>query len=301
MRADLCKFADFERDPSACQLRRRGRPVKLERIPLELLFLLAERHGELVTREEIRNRIWGKEVFLAADNSINTAVGKLRRVLRDHPGSPRYIATVPSKGYRFIATVHGPATQGVLACDPQTASPDDESKTSQPGSGPIAERRRLAVLFCDLTDASTRAVKGDREEWWAIVAKHHRAAVQAIERYGGHAGQYRGEGVMAYFGWPEAHDNNAENAVRAGLAILEVVSKLNQPATTRLQICPRIGIDSGAVVIGPGAGRKPMYLATPPISPRTCRLQPILARCLLPLRLIGWFQDSLPSRIAGHN
>ena len=90
----------------------------------------------------------------------------------------------------------------------------------------------------------------DPEEWREIVAGYHRAAAQAIERFGGHVAQYLGDGVMAYFGWPEAHDNDAERGARAGLAILEAVSKLNeQPA--RLKLSARIGIDSGA-----GGGRR---------------------------------------------
>ena len=79
MPADIYRFADFELDRSAYQLRRKGRPVRIERIPLDLLFLLAERPGQLVTREEILARIWGKDVFLETDHSINTAVQKIRQ------------------------------------------------------------------------------------------------------------------------------------------------------------------------------------------------------------------------------
>jgi DNA-binding winged helix-turn-helix (wHTH) protein len=96
--ADIARFADFELDRSAYQLRRKGRPVRIERIPLDLLFLLAERPGQLVTRKEILARIWGKEVFLDTDSSINAAVRKIRQVLRDDADSPRFVATVPTKG-----------------------------------------------------------------------------------------------------------------------------------------------------------------------------------------------------------
>jgi class 3 adenylate cyclase/tetratricopeptide (TPR) repeat protein len=256
MASDLVQFAGFELDRGAYQLRHKGRVLRLQRIPFDLLLLLVERPGQLVTRNEIREWIWGKEVFLDSDSSINTAVRKLRRTLRDHPGSPRFIATVPAKGYRFIGEVKEPASQIVLSSDSPTAFPDDESKAGQLRSGSTGERRRLTVLFCDLTNAAALTAEGDQEEWWTTIADHHRAAVQAIERCGGHAGPYRGDGVMAYFGWPEAHENNAEHAVRAGLALLEAVSILNRPVAARLRICPRIGIDSGAVVIGPGTGRE---------------------------------------------
>src|SRR5579864_6994396 len=73
---------EFELDVRAYQLRRSGRPLKLERIPMELLLLLVERCGELVSRDQIIDRIWGRDVFVDADNSINAAVRKIRQALR---------------------------------------------------------------------------------------------------------------------------------------------------------------------------------------------------------------------------
>jgi TolB-like protein/DNA-binding winged helix-turn-helix (wHTH) protein len=94
---------DFELDPGSYQLRRAGQTLKLERIPLEILLLLTERPGQLVTREQIVERIWGKGTHLDADNGINGAIRKIRQVLRDDPDHPRFIQTVTGRGYRFIA------------------------------------------------------------------------------------------------------------------------------------------------------------------------------------------------------
>src|SRR5689334_3977496 len=90
------------------------------------------------------------------------------------------------------------------------------------------ERRHLTVLFCDLVGSTEIAAQLDPEEWRDMVAAYHRTAAEAITRFAGHVAKYLGDGVMAYFGWPEAHENDAERAARAGLAILEGVSKLNQ-------------------------------------------------------------------------
>src|SRR5215472_13603953 len=79
------------------------------------------------------------------------------------------------------------------------------------------ERRHLTVLFCDLVSSTEIAARLDPEEWREVVAAYHRAAAGAITRFGGHVAKYLGDGVMAYFGWPEAHDNDAERAARAGL------------------------------------------------------------------------------------
>ena len=102
---------DLELDRVAYELRRSGRALKLERIPMEILLLLVERHGQLVSREDIIGRIWGKDVFLDTDNSINSAIRKIRQVLKDDPEKPVFIQTVTGKGYRFISTVPAPVSE----------------------------------------------------------------------------------------------------------------------------------------------------------------------------------------------
>jgi eukaryotic-like serine/threonine-protein kinase len=104
MLSDVVKLGgDLELDPRAYELRRSGHRLKLERIPMELLLLLVERRGELVTREEIIERIWGKDVFLDADSSINAAIRKIRQVLKDDAEKPLFVQTITGKGYRFVA------------------------------------------------------------------------------------------------------------------------------------------------------------------------------------------------------
>src|SRR6266851_4770179 len=119
MPAERFEFEDFELDRSAYELRRAGTVVHLERIPLELLFVLIERRGQLVTRQEIFERIWGKSVFVDTDNSINTAVNKIRRALNDDADKPRFVVTVPARGYRFVAPIRA---EGPIAPAPE-ASP----------------------------------------------------------------------------------------------------------------------------------------------------------------------------------
>jgi TolB-like protein/DNA-binding winged helix-turn-helix (wHTH) protein/Flp pilus assembly protein TadD len=103
---DPIRFGDdFELDMRAYELRSAGIPLKLKPITMKLLLLLVERRGELVTREQIVERIWGKGVFLDTDNSINASVSRIRQVLRDDAEQPRFVQTVTGKGYRFIAPV----------------------------------------------------------------------------------------------------------------------------------------------------------------------------------------------------
>jgi len=102
--AEKIRFGDdFELDLRSYELRRAGRVLKMERIPMELLLFLIESHEYLVTREQIIERLWGKDVFLNTDGSINAAIRKIRQALRDDPEEPRFLQTVTGRGYRFIA------------------------------------------------------------------------------------------------------------------------------------------------------------------------------------------------------
>ncbi len=102
MPVSVYRFGDFELDPSRFELRRNQRVLKLERIPMELLILLVEKGGEVASRQEIVDRLWGKDVFVDTESGINTAIRKIRQALRDDPEQPRYVQTVTGKGYRFV-------------------------------------------------------------------------------------------------------------------------------------------------------------------------------------------------------
>jgi TolB-like protein/DNA-binding winged helix-turn-helix (wHTH) protein/lipopolysaccharide biosynthesis regulator YciM len=97
--------SEVELDLARYELRRGGRVERLEKLPMELLTLLAERRGQLVPRAEILERLWGKDVFVDADAAINTAVRKVRRALGDDPDAPRFLETVVGKGYRFVGPI----------------------------------------------------------------------------------------------------------------------------------------------------------------------------------------------------
>lgn len=106
--APLCvsrgiKFDDFSLDRDRYELLRSGRAIKLEKIPMELVILLATKDGHLVTRQEIIQHLWGEDVFLDTEHGINTAIRKIRLALRDDPDRPRFVQTVSGKGYRFVA------------------------------------------------------------------------------------------------------------------------------------------------------------------------------------------------------
>ena len=103
MPSRVARFAEFELDSGRYQLRRGDCVLKLEKIPMEILTLLVESDGQLVHRDQIIERIWGKGVFLDTEHGINTAIRKIRQALGDDSEQPRFVQTVTGKGYRFIA------------------------------------------------------------------------------------------------------------------------------------------------------------------------------------------------------
>ena len=101
------RFGEFEADLQLGEVRKSGSRVKLQEQPFKVLQLLVERPGELVTREELRSRIWPEESFGDFDHAVNVAVGKLRTALGDSADNPTFVETVPRRGYRFVAKLEG--------------------------------------------------------------------------------------------------------------------------------------------------------------------------------------------------
>src|SRR5579864_7805995 len=101
----LFRFGVFEADQLTGELRKQGRRMQLQGQPFDILVMLLERPGELVSRTQIRERLWPEGTFVDFDHSLNTAVNKIRDVLGDSASSPRFVETLARRGYRFIAPV----------------------------------------------------------------------------------------------------------------------------------------------------------------------------------------------------
>src|SRR5215813_4422519 len=105
----IVRFGVFELDLSAGELRKSGVKLRLQEQPFQVLTMLLERAGEVVTRDELRQKLWASDTFVDFDHSLNTAVNKLREALGDSAASPRFVETLARRGYRFIAPVQIPA------------------------------------------------------------------------------------------------------------------------------------------------------------------------------------------------
>jgi len=140
--------------------------------------------------------------------------------------------------------------------------------------GPEAERRQLTVMFCDLVGSTKLSEQLDPEELREVVRDYQIKSEYAISRFGGHIAQYLGDGLLVYFGYPRAHEDDAQRAVRSGLGIIDEMGKLNErlQKERNISLSVRIGIHTGLVVVGEmGGGEKTEHLAlgdTPNIAAR---------------------------------
>ena len=156
----LVRFGAFELDLDAGVLSRYGRRVPLQEQPARILTLLVSRPGEVVTREELRHLVWTDDTFVEFDASLNAAITKIRRALRDSASAPRFIETVPKRGYRFLADVQGlqpgsestaVVTRGVVAAP--SAPSDIEARQAPPDVRRARKTALLAIVAATLLSA----------------------------------------------------------------------------------------------------------------------------------------------------
>ncbi|MCI0352097.1 MAG: winged helix-turn-helix domain-containing protein [Acidobacteriales bacterium] len=131
--ASIRRFSVYELDVRTGELRKNGMRLRLQEQPFQVLAMLLERPGELVTRDDLRQKLWPADTFVDFDHGLNTAVNKLREVLADSAASPRYIETLPKRGYRFIYPVESTPTPPAPATKPEptpaTVEPTRGSRT----------------------------------------------------------------------------------------------------------------------------------------------------------------------------
>ena len=140
----------------------------------------------------------------------------------------------------------------IAALRAEAAQPVTETARVATASFSVAERRQLTVMFCDLVGSTPLSTRFDPEDLRDIVGAYHRCVADTVVRSGGFVAKYMGDGVLVYFGYPQAHEDDAERAVRAGLAVIDAVGRLATPEPLGV----RLGIASGLAVVGDliGAG-----------------------------------------------
>src|SRR5262249_29001577 len=162
---------------------------------------------------------------------------------------------------------------------PAVRTPREASAHAAP-SVPEAERRQLTVLLCDLADSTPLSRQLDPEDLRELIRTYQATCIGVIERFGGHVAQYLGDGLLVYFGYPQAHEDDAQRAVRTSLGILEAMGTLPTRLLrdTSVRLAVRIGIHTGLVVVGEmGSGGRHEHLAVGDTPNLAARLQGLAA------------------------
>jgi DNA-binding winged helix-turn-helix (wHTH) protein len=137
--ASLYRFDDFEADLRSGELRKSGERLRIQEQPFQVLVALLERPREVITRDDLRQRLWPSDTFVDFDHGLNTTINKLRESLGDSASSPRYIETLPRRGYRFLADVEIVQPEKAESPDPSNAPTGEFPVPTSPATAPIVE------------------------------------------------------------------------------------------------------------------------------------------------------------------
>jgi class 3 adenylate cyclase len=218
-----------------------GHEISLTRAEFELLSVLIRSRGRALSRDQCLDAVAGRCAG-PFDRTIDVLISRLRHKIEPEPKTPRLLLTVPGHGYKFaakplqaVAEQEKPAVADAL---PATAAT------------PTAERRLLTVLVCSLSIATESSVRLAPEERHGIVKSFRTCCSDICGRFGGVLGPVAGDTVHIYFGHPAAHEHDVEHAIRAGLAVIATVQRLDLDLAILLNA--RVGIATGEAVADDG-------------------------------------------------
>jgi DNA-binding winged helix-turn-helix (wHTH) protein/class 3 adenylate cyclase/predicted ATPase len=248
-------FGPFRLDAEAEILFRGAEPLPVGKRALTLLRVLLEQPGAPVSKDALIEAAW--QGLAVEESNLPVQIGALRRTLSAEPGGEGWIETLPRRGYRFVGpSINRGGNSGVNEQQEATAVQDAAKREidSPDAASPKAEpqRRQLSVMSCELAWAG-----GDLEDMHEAVTAYQNCLTGIVSAFKGFVAKRVGTTVLVYFGYPEAHENDAELAVRAGLALCMANPTVTVSATIPLRC--RVGIATGLVIVGdlfgPGGGR----------------------------------------------
>ncbi len=237
-----CAFGPFRLDARNSALFRGSEPVALGRRAVALLHALAERPGAIVSKNALIEAAWPG--LVVEESNLSVQITAIRRVLREAPGGDRWIETMPRRGYRFI----GPVVSSVENDVTEPSQGADVLADGASSSRRESERRQITVLSCELVSTVKGASGKDLEDLHEAVGVFQRCVTDTIDRWGGFVARFLGNSALVLFGYPEAHEHDAEQAVRAGRELCATVRALGGDANVPMR--SRVGIATGVVIIG---------------------------------------------------
>jgi predicted ATPase/class 3 adenylate cyclase len=250
-------FANCVLDTDQHTLRRAGQLVRLRPKAFQVLIYLLLHHDRVVTKQELAEQFWPDQFI--TDAVVENTLRAARQAMGDSGQTQTIIQTLRGVGYRVVAlvtmesetpAVDQPQERFEHATEQEPDSSGEASLIRLHGSA--AERRQLTVLFCEIVDPTTLSSRMALEDYLDVIRSYQNTCTAVIRNLESHLVRHRGEGVIAYFGYPMAHEDDAHRAIRAGLALIDALKplshRLEQEAGVRLEV--RVGIHTGLVIMG---------------------------------------------------
>jgi DNA-binding response OmpR family regulator/class 3 adenylate cyclase/predicted ATPase len=217
-----------------------GRELPLTRLEFALLAVFARQPGRALSRDQLVEAVSGRRAD-KYDRSIDVLVTRLRRKIEPAPKKPYFVVTVPGVGYKFAAKPRLTHQQ------PTMPSADGRLGPARPR---IAERRLLTIVWCHFPELATLSMRLDPEDLQAIIAGYRQCCEGVAARYEGSPARFLNDGVVLHFGYPQAHEDDAQSAVQAGLDILDCLARPG--IDHRNSFGARIAIATGVVLVRAG-------------------------------------------------
>jgi DNA-binding winged helix-turn-helix (wHTH) protein/tetratricopeptide (TPR) repeat protein len=222
--------------------------VAVEPQVFDILEYLVRHHDRVVSRDDLIASVWGGRIV--SESALSTRINAVRSAIGDDGESQRLIRTLPRKGFRFVGEVRQVDEKGQPRAPRAAASPSSATATVAPRVE--AERRHLTVVSCDFVGLRDLATRLDPEELRTVIGACHACCYMAAVRWDGSVARFADDGATIHFSYPQAHEDDAERAVRAGLDLIARIKRLETGQS--IALATRIGIATGLVILGELSG-----------------------------------------------
>ena len=238
-------FEDFVLDPTRRELHRGGALIAVQPQVFDLLEYLIANRDRVVSKDDILQAVWGGRIV--SESALTTRINAMRTAVGDNGDQQRLIRTLPRKGIRFVGVVRERARPlDEAAAAHAVVGTETPERTAAYCDEPVpAERRQLTIASCELL-LGAEATTVDPEDLSEIIQDYHGCVADIIRRHNELVAHAHGNTAVVYFGYPQAHEDDPERAVRAALELVAAATALN----TRTPLQMRVGIATGLVVVG---------------------------------------------------
>jgi DNA-binding winged helix-turn-helix (wHTH) protein/tetratricopeptide (TPR) repeat protein len=241
-------FAEYSLDPDRRELRRGPEIIAVEPQTFDLLLYLVQNRQHVVSKDDLIATVWKGRIV--SESTLSSQITNVRHAIGDGGGRQLLIRTLPRKGFRFVGHVQEHHEQAQQRPTEQSEKPAPTTSDLIALSVSLGrpERRQLTVMICKLAASGVASEGGDPEELMVITTRYHDCVRRAVAPYDGFVAKALGDEVIVYFGYPRAHEDDAERAIRAGIAVIADVTGMKARTTETPNV--RVAVATGLTVVG---------------------------------------------------